>query len=104
MANIGGQLGNTNATKGRRWDQAIQRALAHRSRAKQIEALDELAEKLLELCEQGDIAALKELGDRLDGKPSQAVTVAGDSNAPPVAVKATVEFVRAAQVADPGST
>jgi hypothetical protein len=67
-------LGNQNAAKGKIWHHAIMRALRKRSKSDQIEALDELAEKLLELVEAGDLGALKEFGDRLDGKPAQAIT------------------------------
>lgn len=87
-------IGNTNAVKGKRWNDAISRALEARSRAKQIDALDDLAEKLLSACDLGDITALKELGDRLDGKPGQAVQLSGDPDNP-VHTKATVEFVNA---------
>ena len=34
-----------------------------------------IAEKLLVLAEGGDVSALRELGDRLDGKPAQESTV-----------------------------
>lgn len=85
MATSGGQPGNQNALKAKRWQQAIDRALAERSKAKGIEALDELAEKLLANAEAGDMAALRELGDRLDGKPAQSVTLAGDAENPLVA-------------------
>lgn len=74
---MGAPLGNQNNVKGGRWKAAIDRALEKRSRAKQIEALDELAEKLLAACDSGDLQALKELGDRLDGKATQAITGAG---------------------------
>ena len=74
MANRGGQPGNTNASKNKPWHYAIQRALRKRSRSDQLEALDELAEKFLDAVETGDIQAFKELGDRLDGKPAQAIT------------------------------
>ncbi len=61
-----------------------------------MEALDDLAEKLLQAVETGEISALKEFGDRLDGKPSQAVTVAGDPDNPtPIESKVIVEIVRA---------
>lgn len=39
-----------------------------------------LAEKLRDRALEGDITALKEIGDRLDGKPPQ--TVAGDPENP----------------------
>lgn len=74
--------GNQFAVKAKRWSQAIDRALAARSRKDQIDALDQLAEKLLAKCDEGDMTALKELGDRLEGKAAQAVTVLGDEDQP----------------------
>lgn len=46
------------------------------------EELDELAEKFLVAVENGDIAAFRELADRLDGKAAQAVQLSGDENNP----------------------
>ena len=83
-------LGNQNAVKGKRWAQAIDRALAERSRVMQVEALDELAEKLLSACDAGDLAALKELGDRLDGKANQSIS-GPDGEAIPVGIKVSYE-------------
>ncbi len=37
------------------------------------QALEEAAKKLLEQAAQGNLAALKELGDRIDGKPAQII-------------------------------
>jgi hypothetical protein len=45
--------------------------------------LDELADSLIDAAKGGDISALKELGDRLDGKPSQAI-VGGDEDDNPI--------------------
>ena len=45
-------------------------------------AIDELADKLLDECADGNLSALQELGNRLDGKPAQALTVAGDADNP----------------------
>ena len=61
------------------------RALRKRSKSDKIEALDELAEKLLELVEAGDLGALKEFGDRLDGKPGQTIDVQADVTTRPAA-------------------
>lgn len=73
---MGAPAGNQNYLKGRRWKDAINRALEKRTtKAGGIEALDDLAEKLLSLGDQGDIAALKELGDRLDGKAAQSLDI-----------------------------
>lgn len=89
----GAPLGNQNSARGTRWRDAIDRALEKRSRAKGIQALDELAEKLLAAAEAGEGWALKELGDRFDGKPAQGVIITGDENATPVKIQATIEFV-----------
>ena len=80
----GAPKGNKNATKGKPWRDAIDRALKTRekSRVDGKEALDELAEKLLSLCDEGDLQALKELGDRIEGKAAQSVVVSGDDENP----------------------
>lgn len=77
---MGAPLGNQNAAKGRLWAAAINRALEKRANGDKVKALEELAERLLLQAESGDLQALKELGDRLDGKPKQ--TVGGDEDAP----------------------
>ena len=50
-----------------------------------MEALDELAEHLLTLCDERDLGALKELGDRLDGRPSLQI-VATDTEGRSLAI------------------
>jgi hypothetical protein len=75
-------LGNQNGVKGTRWRDAIDRALSMRSRRDGIEALDALAEKLLALADQGDLGALKELGDRIDGKALQSIDMTARVHAP----------------------
>ena len=81
----GAPKGNQNAIKGRLWNNAINRALEiwdKESRFEGKKALDALAMQLLQKCADGDISALKELGDRLDGKPAQSVTVGEDPEKP----------------------
>lgn len=73
-------IGNQYAARDKVWRRAIERALSERSLVEQRDALDSLADKLLAQCDKGDLVALKELGDRLDGKPSQVI--AGDPEAP----------------------
>jgi len=70
--------GNQFAVKAKRWSQAIDRALEKRSKGDGIKALDDLAEKLLVKAEEGDMSALKELGDRLEGKPAQSLALTGE--------------------------
>ena len=76
------EKGNQYAAKAKRWSMAIERALEKRSRGDMVKALDDLAEKLLQAAENGEQWALKELGDRLEGKPSQQVQLSGDPENP----------------------
>ena len=71
-------LGNKNAVKNRPWAEVINRALIQGDGQR----LRTIAEKLLSLAENGDIQALKEVGDRLDGKPAQQVQLSGDADEP----------------------
>lgn len=74
MAERGAQPGNTNAAKARVWTQAIERVFEKRSSLVDRNAeLDLLAEKLVDLAKAGDMIALKEIGDRLEGKPKQSI-------------------------------
>lgn len=81
---VGAPVGNKNAVKAKRWQQAIDRALERRSKASGIEELDRLADVFLATAEDmtistekrgPSIAGLTELADRLDGKPHQSVAV-----------------------------
>ena len=75
---VGAPLGNTNARgKGKApWREALQRALARDTRGR----LDKAAEEVLNAASVGDLAAIKEIADRLDGRPAVAVQLElGDS-------------------------
>jgi hypothetical protein len=75
----GAPLGNQNAVKeNRRWASALNRAIAQDDG----ERLRKAAEKLLDAAADGEPWAVKEIADRLDGKPAQSVTLAGDPEAP----------------------
>lgn len=89
-------LGNQNAAKAKRWQKAIERALA-RSSGESVDAgLDTAANKLVSAANAGDQWALKELGERIDGKVAQAII--GDSSEDPLNVKVqgAIELVRPA--------
>jgi hypothetical protein len=80
-------IGNDNAAKGTQWRDAIRVALAMRSKSEAKSALVKIAEALIAKAEEGDLAAIKELGDRLDGKASQSVELSGKDGEPiPVTV------------------
>jgi hypothetical protein len=62
--------GNTNAAKGKVWNDALRKAIAqnpHKVRA--------AVEQLLDLAADGEAWAIKELADRLDGKSQQTTDI-----------------------------
>lgn len=66
----GAPEGNKNSSKNNRlWAETIKRAVTQADGQK----LRAIADALIEKAAEGDIQAIKELGDRLDGKPMQAV-------------------------------
>lgn len=83
--------GNKNSADGKIWRAAIRSALNKRSKSRHEmkEALDDLAERFLQECDNGNIPAFRELGDRLDGKPALEVT--GADGGP-----LTIEIIRIA--------
>ena len=89
----GAPEGNQNAKKGRDWTQAIRKALAHYSGEGATAGMEKLARKLIEAAENGDSWALKELGDRIEGKPAQAI-IGGDEDDPPIKVIGEISLVR----------
>lgn len=82
MAKRGGQPGNSNAAKNKPWSEVIRRvALRDKKR------LARIAEALLKKCEEGDLPALKEFGDRFEGKVPQGIEGTGEGGALTVIVK-----------------
>ena len=73
MALRGGQARNSNAESKRPFWAAVCRVLATRSGSRKIEALDEIAERLVNAALAGEQWALKEVADRLDGKALQQI-------------------------------
>lgn len=61
---------------------AVEAALKKRCKSDGQKALVKIAEQLLEKAEQGDISALKELGDRMDGRAAQQLIHSGDQDQP----------------------
>jgi hypothetical protein len=92
---MGAPFGNQNGKKQRIWHAAILRALETRdkSRVDGKKELDALADKLLDLVAAGELNALKEFGDRLDGKPAQAL-IGGDDDDNPIKVEGVLKLVK----------
>lgn len=66
------------------WADAVTRAVNRRldDIEGQPKKLDRLADKLVDAGLAGEIPALKEIGDRLDGRPAQAVKLSGNPDEP----------------------
>lgn len=90
---MGAPAGNQNAAKAKKWTAAIERALCRKSGKALADALDDIAEKFIEAVEQGDLAAFRELGDRLEGKPHQSTSIENPDGSPLLS-GVTVSFVK----------
>ena len=64
-----------------RWSDAIRLAVMRDAEGdgKGRRHIDVLAEKLVIMASEGDVQALKEIGDRLEGKPKQAIDMTSDN-------------------------
>lgn len=80
MAGKGAPEGNNNAGKNKPWAEAIRKALL----AEDGKKLRALANRLIERAQDGDVTALKEIADRVDGKSVQPIS--GEDGGP-VAVR-----------------
>lgn len=69
------QKGNRHAAKPRLWEAALRRYFTQNPND-----LAKAAEKLAAMAMEGDVQAMREIGDRLDGKPVQAVDMGGSLN------------------------
>lgn len=57
-------------------------------------ALEEIALKVIEMAKEGDMRAVKEIGDRLDGLPTQEVSVSTSTNPRDLSDAELVEVIR----------
>jgi len=78
-----GKSGNPNGRppKGRTVTDAL-RAFAEKEGKNKQEAKDALAEVLWKLALAGDVAAIKYIYDRLDGRPKETHEITGDDGGP----------------------
>ena len=93
----GAPKGNKNAVRHHHWRKALERALAEfdktvdGERIKEGDAINAIARTVIRQAIKGDIACIKEIGDRLDGRPKQAIDFGENDSLKSI----TVEFVRA---------
>lgn len=81
-----GQSGNPGGrSREKLWRDAIHRAIKRNSEG-DLQAIDRAADALVLAAIYKDIGALKELGDRIDGKVPQAQIHMGDEDGGPVRV------------------
>ncbi len=89
---VGGQAGNKNGARSNRmWGDEIKKAILANDR-KDLRAI---AEALIAKAREGDIQAIKEIGDRLDGRALQQI----DAN---VDASLTIEVMRYADTPEGG--
>ena len=69
----GAQPGNQNAKKGKLFYDALRIALVQEDR----KSLRKITDKLVKAAEEGDAWAVKEIMDRMDGKPVQSTEITG---------------------------
>lgn len=79
-------IGNQNAKKAKRWQDALVKALARytneEGKIEAGQALDKIAELVVMKALLGDKDSIAEIGNRLDGKPAQAIV--GDDEGDPI--------------------
>lgn len=69
------------------WRDAIRKALARKADG-DLQGIDVVADKLVAAAVGSDIAAIKEIGDRIDGKPKQQTELSGpDGEAIPLGIR-----------------
>ena len=72
--NIGAQPGNKNASKGRPWTDALRKAVLRLAEdGSKRKKLDVIAAGVVNAAVAGDMAAVTEIANRLDGKPAQQI-------------------------------
>ena len=80
------------APKSRVWEYAIRRVLAQRNGGDMDKGLNGLAHKLVREAMNGEQWAIKEIGERLDGKAKQAIV--GDDDGPPIKLEGRINLVK----------
>jgi len=86
---VGAPKGNRNSATGKDGRRALELALEHHGKKKAPKVISRIA-TLMKMWKpiidkalvEGNLSAMKEINDRLDGRPRQCVTVSGDDKNP----------------------
>ena len=89
---MGAPVGNTNNADAKRFRLALHSALERKGKDK-WEALTDVAEKLIAEALEGNITAIKEVADRIEGKAVQGVELTGKDGGPVEVIERTVKLV-----------
>jgi molecular chaperone GrpE (heat shock protein) len=73
---MGAKVGNANRSNGVKFALALRNALADDA-GSATDGLKKVAKQLVKAANNGEAWAIKEIADRFDGKPAQAVSVTG---------------------------
>lgn len=97
MAERGAPVGNTNAKRGMDCRQAMKRALSRKSDKTYREGLDLVMDEYVSAACDGESWAIRDMIDRLDGKPAQSHEHTGPDGGP-IEMNWTVEVIEPGQV------
>lgn len=82
-----GQSGNPGGRgKGRPWREALERAAKRIADGQKSNNLERAADACFDAAFAGDVSAMKEIGDRLEGKVAQVQILTGDEDGGPVKI------------------
>lgn len=79
---MGAPVGNQSAAKAKEWEQALKRAMARKADGDFRQTLDRIASEVVDKALAGEKDAWVEIGNRMDGKPAQAVDLGSDPDRP----------------------
>jgi len=92
----GAPVGNQNASRGKRFASVLEKRIA------ELRAMDGIVDALITKALDGDMSAIKEVADRLDGKPRQQVDLGGQDGENPLVTAINIRFVKSSEQSKDG--
>jgi len=93
----GAPVGNQNASRGKRFASVLEKRIA------ELRAMDGIVDALITKALDGDMSAIKEVADRLDGKPRQQVDLGGQDGENPLVTAINIRFVKSSEQSKDGN-